>query len=92
MDEKKRELAARMAELFDLPAEMAAGQCHIELLGDSGFFMEGHEGILAYGTEEIDLAAPKRIVRVTGSALTLRAMTQREVHITGRIDAVTFVR
>ncbi len=92
MEDRKKELAARMAELFDLPAELAAGRCHIELLGDGGFFMEGHEGILAYGTEEIELGAGRLTVRVTGSGLTLRAMTQREVHISGKIDAVNFLR
>lgn len=92
MDAKKRELAARMAELFALPMELAAGLCHVELLGDSGFFMEGHDGILAYGEEEIDVNAPGMVVRVTGSALHLRAMTQREVHIAGKIDAVQFLR
>ncbi len=81
-----------MAELFALPLELAAGQCHMEILGDGRFFLEGHEGILSYGTEEIDINVGKMVVRVVGSGLALRAMTRREVHIAGRIDAVTFVR
>lgn len=92
MEEKGRELAGRMAELFALPPSMAAGQCHIELLGDRGFYMEGHEGILSYGTEQIELRAPGQSVCIEGSGLALRAMTNREVHICGRIDAVRFLR
>lgn len=92
MEDKKRELAGRMAELFALPPAMAAGQCHIELLGDRGFYMEGHEGILAYGTERIELRAPGVSVCLEGRDLALRAMTGREVHITGKIDAVRFLR
>lgn len=91
MDEK-RELASRMAELFALPTGLVMGQSHIELLGDSGFFMEGHGGVLSYSTEEICLGGGKCTVRVTGEGLTLRAMTSREVHISGRVDAVAFLR
>lgn len=34
MDVNGREYLARMAELFDLPADVAAGLSHMELLGD----------------------------------------------------------
>ena len=50
MDVNGREYLARMAELFDLPADVAAGLSHMELLGDRQLFLEGHEGLLAYGT------------------------------------------
>ena len=92
MENKKQELAGRMAELFALPPGMAVGQCHIELLGDRGFYMEGHEGILSYGTERIELRAPGMGVCLEGKELALRAMSGREVHISGKIDAVRFLR
>lgn len=91
MDERKMELAQRMAELFALPKDLVAGLCHMELLGDRELLLEGHSGILSYSEESIDISAGRSIIRICGSALVLRAMTEREVRITGRIAAVSFV-
>ena len=79
MDVNGREYLARMAELFDL-------------LGDRQLLLEGHEGLLAYGTELIDVSVGGAVLRVTGEGLTLKSMTEREVRIGGRIDGVEFLR
>ena len=89
---KTRELRARMAELFDLPADLVAGLAHMELLGDRQFYLEGHEGILAYSDTQIDVSTRAAVVRVRGAGLELRSMTGDEVRIRGRIDAVELLR
>ena len=89
---RTQEMKTRMAELFDLPADLVAGLAHMELLGDRQFYLEGHEGILAYSDTQIDVSTGASVVRVRGSGLELRSMTDREVRIRGRIDAVEFVR
>ena len=85
-------MLARMAELFDLPSDLVAGACHAELLGDRQFFLEGHEGILSYAAEQIDISAGALIVRVKGHGLQLRSMTDSEVRIQGVIEAVEYIR
>ena len=92
MEESGWEYLARMAELFDLPADAAAGLSHMELLGDRQLLLEGHEGLLAYGTELIELSVGGAVVRVIGAGLTLKGMTEREVRIGGRIDGIEFLR
>lgn len=89
---KTQELCTRMAELFDLPADLVAGLAHMELLGDRQFFLEGHSGILSYSDTQIDISMGGAAVRVRGGGLELRSMTERDVRIRGRIDAVEFVR
>ncbi len=89
---KTQELRRRMAELFDLPADLVAGLSHMELLGDRQFFLEGHGGILAYSDTQIDISAGALVLRVRGAGLELRGMTGDELRIRGRIDAVEFVR
>jgi len=81
----------RAAEFFDLPADIVAGLCHLELLGDRQLFLEGHGGILSYA-EQIDVSAGPLILRVSGEGLTLCSMTDAEVRISGRIDKVEYVR
>ena len=87
-----QELRARMAELFDLPADLVAGLAHMELLGDRQFLLEGHDGILSYSDEQIDVSAGGGAVRIRGEGLALRSMTGRDVRIRGRIDAIEFLR
>lgn len=89
---RTQELRTRVAELFDLPADLAAGLAHMELLGDREFFLEGHEGILSCGDTQIDISVGAAVVRVRGAALVLRSMTEHEVRVRGRIDAVEWVR
>ena len=90
--ERREQMLTRLAEMFDLPADIVAGACHMELLGDRQFFLEGHDGILSYGTEQIDISAGALMVRVKGSGLTLRSMTENEVRIQGKIDGVEYIR
>ena len=90
--ERPRHAMTRAAEFFDLPADIVAGLCHLEMLGDRQLFLEGHGGILSFGTEQIDVNAGPLILRVRGQDLTLRSMTDAEVRISGRIDAVEYVR
>ena len=90
--DKTRSLRTRMAELFDLPADLVAGLAHMELLGDRQFFLEGHQGILAYSDTQIDISTGASVVRVQGSGLELRSMTGSDVRIRGSIDAVEFER
>ena len=89
---KAQEMRTRMAELFDLPADLVAGLTHMELLGDRQFFLEGHGGILAYSDTQIDISAGASVVRVRGSGLELRSMTGHAVRIRGKIEAVEFIR
>ena len=64
-NERPRRAMTRAAELFDLPADIVAGLCHLEMIGDRQLFLEGHGGILSYGTERI--AHPARAWRRSGA-------------------------
>ena len=86
----KKEIMLHVAELFDLPGDVAAGLPHMELLGNREFFMERHGGILSYGEEEIVLSAGSLTVRVRGRKLRLIAMTEQEIRIGGYITDISF--
>ena len=90
--ERTQQIRTRMAELFDLPADLVAGLSHLEILGDRQLFLEGHSGILSYGTEQIDVSAGALTLRVRGSDLALRAMTEDELRIQGTIRGIEFLR
>ena len=90
MEKKKREnsVLAGAAELFDLPADMVAGAPHVEVVGNSHFYLENHRGILSYSGEEIAVNSGGMVVRLTGRGLELVSMTGDALRIRGEIRQV----
>lgn len=79
------------AELFDLPADLVAGLPHIEVVGNTHFYMERHKGILSYSGEEIDINGEGCVVRIYGEKLELMSMTGDQLRIKGTISRVEWV-
>ena len=71
---------------------MVAGLPHVELVGNSQFYMEHHRGILSYSGEEIAINGDALIVRVRGTGLELVSMTGEALRIKGVIDRVEWER
>ena len=93
MSRKKKEpLLLRAAERFDLPADVVAGLPYMELLGDREFFMDSHQGILSYSDTAIDLNAGALVIRLRGSGLELKAMSEEALRIGGTIRQIELVR
>ena len=80
-----------LAELFDLPGDLVAGQVHLEMMGDRQLYVERHAGILSYSNLCIDVNTPRGILRVEGERLELLAMTGEELRIGGRIRQIGWV-
>lgn len=89
---KERRVLSSVAELFDLPADIVAGLPRLEMVGNRQLYLERHTGILSYSETQIDVNTPGGVLRVTGTALSLLAMTGEEVRIGGRIAAVEWVK
>lgn len=81
-----------LAELFDLPGDVVAGLCHLEMIGDRRLYLERHGGILSYSDIQIDVNASGGVLRIRGRRLTLEAMTGEELRIGGVIDGLEWVR
>ena len=89
---KENRVLDTVAELFDLPADVVAGQPHLEMVGHHQLFLEQHSGILSYQQNCIDINTPGGVLRVTGENLTLLAMTAGEVRVGGEIRALEWMR
>ena len=93
MEKKPRRtgLLERTAQALDLPADVLAGLTRLELIGDRELRLENHRGILAYGSQEIQVSGGPYVVEIQGEELELRAMTGLELLITGRISGIRLV-
>ena len=85
---RKERLLERTAEALELPGDVVAGLPRIELTGDRELRMENHRGILAYGSDEIQIAGGRLVVKVRGENLELLAMNAGELLITGALRGV----
>lgn len=74
-----------------LPTAYLTGLPDIRVIGMRDVYIEAHRGLLAYSETEILVKASDRTLSVTGSGLTLRGITMREVHIAGFIRSVCSV-
>lgn len=63
----------------------------IEILGDRRVIVENHRGILEYGGERMRIACGRLTLCITGEGLELRALSLRELAVSGRIHAVEYI-
>ena len=92
MEKGKKKILSEAADLFDLPADMLAGLPHVEMMGDSRFYMENHRGILSYSDREIAISGEGMILRVKGENLVLTGMTGHALRIQGEIQGLEWVK
>ena len=89
MERKKRKsLLEKTASVFDLPGDVLAGMSRVQIVGREELYLQNHEGMLAYGEEEILVSGGKLLIRILGSGLKLRSMTPTDLVITGLITGV----
>ena len=88
MEENRKGLLEKTAEVLDLPGDVVAGLPHIEITGSHELRMENHKGILAYGSQEIHISGGRLIIKVRGKDLELRAMNAGQLLITGTIQGL----
>ncbi len=90
--EQRRSLWTRFAGAADLDTEPCPNQPLVELSGTKRVLVENHQGICAYGQEEIQIKVSYGSLIIKGSELELTCMTKEQLIITGYIDAVLLFR
>lgn len=89
-NEKKDDFLEKAADIFDLPGEIVAGMPRLTITGCRRAFVESHHGILEYSREEIHVNGGRVIIKFIGSGMELRAMSDTELLITGKLSGVEF--
>jgi len=90
-DKKKENFLSRAADLFDLPAEVVAGEPRITVTGSRRLVVENHKGLMEYGENEIGINCGRIILKIKGEELEIRAMNSEELLITGTFFGIDFI-
>ena len=88
---RKRSFLERTAGFLDLPGDALAGLPRLELLGDGELRLEGYQGVLFCGREEIHVDGGKWVLRIRGRGLEIRMMRSVDILIGGFIDSLDLV-
>lgn len=73
------------------PVALSVGAPCVTLTGRETLRLENHRGLVGFSAEEISMNAGRYIIRIRGSGLELRDMTDLEAIITGRIYSVEYL-
>ena len=90
MGKKRDALRRRLDGALELPTGMLGGGARIELFADREATIDGCRGILSYSEEAVRLNLGGGAVTFRGQGLTLRALTDREAVLVGRIRQIEF--
>ena len=92
MEEPKRGIIEKTAEMFRLPGDLAAGLPRVEIIGSTRVLVENHRGVVLYTEERIDVNGGRILLSVKGSGLEIRAMNRHELMICGNVEGVELLR
>lgn len=79
-----------VAAALDLQRDVALSLPVLHLTGSERLVVENHSGLQAYDSKLIRIACGKNTIEITGDGLLVRSMSQEDILITGRIDAMTW--
>ena len=80
-----RELPYDLAERLELPEELLPSAGRLTVCAGRRAVIEGARGILEYSADCVTVSFGRQKLRLRGDALLLRAMSGRELLVTGRI-------
>ncbi len=84
-----RKLSAA-ADKLDIPVSAVLKTARISIDGNRRMVLEGHEGILEYGSELIRVNCRDMILTVEGTDLLVNAMNPDGLSLTGSIKKIEF--
>lgn len=88
---KRYRLLGHLTRVSGLPLEYAAGLPKVELEGFTTARVECHRGVLQYSETMVELGGKGAAIRISGSGLSLKALTPGMAVIIGRITAAEYV-
>lgn len=89
-NELGRKARRAVADIFEIPGEVALDLPRIVLVGNVQVFIENHRGIVEYTTEVVRVIVPSGEVAVRGRELTLRNIERDEIAVEGTIESLSF--
>lgn len=83
-------LTEKLNDTLEIPQSAGPGSVQIELSGNREALVDGCQNILQYDDSTIRLSTGRLVICFSGSDLSVTAMQQNQIRITGTILSVDF--
>lgn len=90
--EKKNRFKYNFANMLELPKDVMLDLPSINLVGTLQLHLENHRGIVEFTTERVRINTKEGMLEISGKDFFLRVITQQEIVIDGKIDALSYHR
>ena len=91
MRKNKKSTAQRVSALLDVPLDMVADVPRITLNDNRELTVENYKTVEGYQPEEIKLRSAKYRITILGKALSIKAITDEEIFISGNITDISLI-
>lgn len=88
--EEKPTMREKLADAVDISKEVLLDTVLVSCIGNRELTLENYKGIIEYTDTCIRVKANPHIVKVTGTGLEIRNITQELLYITGKISGFGF--
>lgn len=83
-------LTEKLNDTLEIPQSAGPGSAQIELFGNREARVDGCQNILQYDDTAIRISTGRLVICFSGSDLSINAMQQNQIRITGTILSVDF--
>lgn len=84
-EENKSTFRERFADAVDISKDIILDTALIKMIGNRELTLENYKGIVEYSDNCIRIKAKPNIIKITGTNLEIKTITQEMLYITGRI-------
>lgn len=89
--ELKKSFKERLAEIVDIPIDIASDIPAVSVIGNKELRVEGYKGIIEYCEHTIRLNTAQFMIKIDGKALEIKAITTEFIHIKGLICKIELI-
>ena len=83
-------VAEKLARLFEIPAEICGNRPKVTAIGRGEVLIENFKGIMDFQDGMIRINTNNGVIKVSGSDLSIREITNEEIIIGGKISNIDY--
>ncbi len=80
-----------VSDSLGFPAEIARGALHAEIIDSNQLYIENYTALLEYKRDNIKLKYNKGVMELLGADFEIKAVSDGNIVIFGKINAVRFI-
>jgi sporulation protein YqfC len=90
MNKKAYKIKETISNALELPKDIVLDVAKVTLIGTDTITIENHKGIIEYNEDQIRINTGSGILTINGSKLSIKAILQEEITITGEVFCISY--